>query len=232
VMRHRVGESTLLSREGEVEIAKKIEEGEKQVIDEVLSSPLALSYVLDLGQKLANHEIRVREIIKEDGEDDGEYLEDEEVHEKRLIDQISKIRRNANECEKIKGQLENKRVSAPRRQDLLEVQAKYHEKIVNGLKALQLNRRQTEAIADGLKKALDRMQTLEKRIKDYEQKTGKSAPEILKLVASLNGRKKNWNRVVGSLRMGHEAILAMAEEIKNARRDLRRIEKDLEIPAD
>ena len=32
--------------------------------------------------------------------------------------------------------------------------------------------------------------------------------------------------------MGHEAISHMAEEIRNARRDIRHIEKDLEIPAD
>jgi RNA polymerase primary sigma factor len=44
-----MGTVSLLSREGEVEIAKKIEQGEKQVIEEVLSSPLALRYVLDLG---------------------------------------------------------------------------------------------------------------------------------------------------------------------------------------
>ena len=66
-------------------------------MNEVLSSPLALSYVLDLGEKLANHEMRVREIIKEEGEEDADYLEEEEVHEKRLLDQIAKIRRTANE---------------------------------------------------------------------------------------------------------------------------------------
>ncbi|HEX5022506.1 MAG TPA: RNA polymerase sigma factor region1.1 domain-containing protein, partial [Candidatus Binatia bacterium] len=38
-----MGTVSLLSREGEVEIAKKIEEGENRVLDEVLSSPLALT---------------------------------------------------------------------------------------------------------------------------------------------------------------------------------------------
>jgi RNA polymerase primary sigma factor len=79
---------------------------------------------------------------------------------------------------------------------------------------------------------MDRMQALERRIKDFEQKTGKSAPELLKLVSNLNGRKKDWQRLSGSLRMGHEAILHMSDEIRNARRDIRHIEKDLEIPAD
>ncbi|HET8563988.1 MAG TPA: RNA polymerase sigma factor region1.1 domain-containing protein, partial [Candidatus Binatia bacterium] len=134
-----MGTVSLLSREGEVEIAKKIEQGEKQVLDEVLSSPLALNYVLDLGEKLANHEIRVREIIK-DGDEDAEFMDDEELHEKRLLEQIAKIRRTANEREKTKRQLGGKRVSAKRRHALQESFAKQQEKIIGGLRALQLNR--------------------------------------------------------------------------------------------
>ena len=227
-----MGTVSLLSREGEVEIAKKIEQGEKQVIDEVLSSPLALTYVLDLGEKLAQHEIRVREIIKEEGEEDTEYLEQEEILEKRLLEQIGKIRRLANEIERIRREADGKRVSAQRKQALLNSLAKYQEKIIQGLKALQLNHRQTEAIADGLKKAMDRMQSLERRIKEFEQKTGKPAPEILKLVSGMNGRRKDWQRIMNSWRMRHEAIVHMGEEIKNARRDVKHIEKDLEMPAE
>jgi RNA polymerase primary sigma factor len=227
-----MGTVSLLSREGEVEIAKKIEQGEKQVLDEVLSSPLALTYVLELGEKLAQHEIRVREIIKEDGDEEAEYLEDEEIHEKKLLDQIGRIRRTGNEVEKLKQQMGGKRLSAQRRQLLLNNLSKNQEKVIQSLKALQLNRKQTEAIADGLKKAMDRMQSLERRIKDFEQKTGKPASEILRLVSGMNGRRKEWQRLMGSLRMGHDAILHMAEEIKNSRRDVRQIEKDLEMPAE
>jgi RNA polymerase primary sigma factor len=225
-----MGTVSLLSREGEVEIAKKIEEGEKQVIDEVLSSPLALTYILDLGEKLAQHEIRVREIIKEEGEEDSEDFEDEEVHEKRLLDQIGKIRRTTNDREKIRRQLEGKRVSAQRRQALLDSVVKYKDRIVNGLKDLQLNRKQTEAIADGLKRTMERMQVLERKVKDYEQRVGKPSAEILKIVSNADGRKKGWSKVIGAFRMGHEAILHMAEEIRSSRRDIRHIEKDLEMP--
>jgi RNA polymerase primary sigma factor len=227
-----MGTVSLLSREGEVEIAKKIEEGEKKVIDEVLSSPLALTYILDLGEKLAQHEIRVREIIKEEGEEDSEDFEDEEVHEKRLLDQIGKIRRTTNDREKIRRQLEGKRVSAQRRQWLLDSVVKYNDRIINGLKDLQLNRKQTEAIADGLKRTMERMQVLERKVKDYEQRVGKPSAEILKMVSNADGRKKTWPKVIGAFRMGHEAILHMAEDIRGARRDIRHIEKDLEMPVD
>ena len=227
-----MGTVSLLSREGEVEIAKKIEEGEKRVIHEVLSSPLALTYVLDLGEKLAQHEIRVREIIKEEGEEDSEDFEDEEVHEKRLLDQIGKVRRLFNDREKIRRQLDSKRLSAQRRRAYVESISKYNDKVVNALIGLQLNRKQTEAIADGLKRALERMQSLERRVKEFEQRAGKSSGEILKLVSDADGRKKNWQKITGSLRMGHDAVMHMADEIRNARRDIRHIEKDLEIPVE
>jgi RNA polymerase primary sigma factor len=227
-----MGTVSLLSREGEVEIAKKIEEGENRVINEVLSSPLALTYILDLGEKLAQHEIRVREIIKEEGEEDSEDFEDEEVHEKRLLDQIGKIRRLTNDREKIKRQLDGKRVSAQRRRSLLDSVTKYSEKIINALIGLQLNRKQTEAIADGLKRAMERMQSLERRVREFEHRVGKPSAEILRLVADADGRKKNWQKITGSMRMGHDAILHMVEDIRNARRDIRHIEKDLEIPTD
>ncbi|MGH7772197.1 MAG: RNA polymerase sigma factor RpoD [Candidatus Binatia bacterium] len=226
-----MGTVSLLSREGEVEIAKKIEEGEKQVLDEVLSSPLALRHVLDLEERLARHEIRVREIIQ-DGDDDLDYLEEEEVYEKKLLDQIGKLRRLANQREKIKGKLERKHLSAQRRKLLQEALSKRQEKVFDALNAMQLSRRQTEVIVEGLKKAMDQIRGWDRRVTEFERKTGKPYQEILKIVPSSNGRKKHWQRAIGSLRMGHDAIQRMVEEIRAGRRDVRRIERDLEMPAE
>ncbi|MBI3001494.1 MAG: RNA polymerase sigma factor RpoD [Deltaproteobacteria bacterium] len=226
-----MGTVSLLSREGEVEIAKKIEEGEKRVHHEVLSSPFALVYVLELGESLSRHEVRVREIIK-DADEDLDYLEDEEVHEKKLLDQISKLRRLANEKLKIKNKLEGKRLSAQGRKGFQEALFKQHEKIYAALNALQLNRKQTEAIASGLKKAMDEIRALENRVREFERQTGKSFPDILKLVPSADGRKKQWQRAVGVFRIGQEAIRHMAEDIRGSRREMRRMERELEIPAE
>jgi len=225
-----MGTVSLLSREGEVEIAKKIEEGEKRVIEEVLSSPLALRYVLDLGEQLSRHEIRVREII-EDGDEELDYLENEEVYEKRLLDQIAKLRRLNNEREKIKRQMERKHLSGRKRKALQEALAKQDGKILGSLEALQLNRRQAEAIVDGLKKAMDQIRALDRKVLDFEHGTGKPFLEILKMIPSGNG-KKHWQRAIGALRMSHDAIQKMAEEIRSARREIKRSERDLEMPAE
>ncbi|MGH7770480.1 MAG: RNA polymerase sigma factor region1.1 domain-containing protein, partial [Candidatus Binatia bacterium] len=226
-----MGTVSLLSREGEVEIAKKIEQGEKQVIEEVLSSPLALRYVLELGDKLAEHEIRVREIIKEEGDEEMEYLEEEEVHEKKLLDQIGRLRRLAREREKIKKFLTARSISARKRKSFEEALGKQQEKIFAALRALQLNRRQTEAIVEGLKKAMDQVRAMDRRIADFERRTGKVTKQILEIVPQ-NGRKKAWKRAIGALKMGHDAIENMVDAIRHSRREVRGVEKELEMPAE
>jgi DNA-directed RNA polymerase sigma subunit (sigma70/sigma32) len=47
-----IGSVPLLARKEEIEIAKRIEEGEKEVIDAVLSSPLAIKEIVHFGERL------------------------------------------------------------------------------------------------------------------------------------------------------------------------------------
>ncbi|HET9596787.1 MAG TPA: RNA polymerase sigma factor RpoD [Anaeromyxobacteraceae bacterium] len=79
----KMGSVSLLTREGEVEIAKRIEEGEKEVLASVLSSSLAIKEILDLGERLQKGKIRVREIIKDAGDEnaaaEGDEAEEVEV---------------------------------------------------------------------------------------------------------------------------------------------------------
>src|SRR5690349_8378346 len=60
----KMGSVSLLTREGEVEIAKRIEVGEQRVNAAILDSPIAVREIIDLGEKLRKHKIRVKELIK------------------------------------------------------------------------------------------------------------------------------------------------------------------------
>ncbi|HSN90886.1 MAG TPA: RNA polymerase sigma factor RpoD [Anaeromyxobacteraceae bacterium] len=77
----KMGSVSLLTREGEVEIAKRIEEGEKEVLAAVLSSSIAIREILDLGERLRKGKIRVREIIKDAGDEQPAEGEEEEALE-------------------------------------------------------------------------------------------------------------------------------------------------------
>jgi len=77
----KMGSVSLLTREGEVEIAKRIEEGEKEVLHAVLSSSIAIKEILDLGERLRKGKIRIREVIKDAGEEQAAEREEEEPEE-------------------------------------------------------------------------------------------------------------------------------------------------------
>ncbi|HET8724241.1 MAG TPA: sigma-70 family RNA polymerase sigma factor, partial [Anaeromyxobacteraceae bacterium] len=77
----KMGSVSLLTREGEVEIAKRIEEGEKAVLTSVLASQLAIKEIQDLGERLKKGKIRVREIIKDAGEENAPERESEAEEE-------------------------------------------------------------------------------------------------------------------------------------------------------
>jgi RNA polymerase primary sigma factor len=77
----KMGSVSLLTREGEVEIAKRIEEGEKEILASVLASSIAIKEILDLGERLRKGKIRVREIVKDAGDEsaaDGAEVEEAE----------------------------------------------------------------------------------------------------------------------------------------------------------
>jgi len=85
----KMGSVSLLTREGEVEIAKRIEEGEKEVLASVLASSIAIKEILDLGDRLRKAKIRVREIIKDSGEESpAEGETDSEAEEEAEVETV------------------------------------------------------------------------------------------------------------------------------------------------
>src|SRR5205823_15102316 len=58
-----MGSVALLSREGEIEIAKRIEEGKKDIATAVYGMPMTIQYVLSLREKLKTGKINIRDIV-------------------------------------------------------------------------------------------------------------------------------------------------------------------------
>src|SRR5215475_8380401 len=86
----KMGSVSLLTREGEVEIAKRIETGEHTILGAILNSPVAVREIIDLGDKLRKHKIRVKEIIRDAEEEDREF--DEEEADRKILRLIDKVK--------------------------------------------------------------------------------------------------------------------------------------------
>src|SRR5713226_2112602 len=75
----------LLSREQEVEIAKRIEEAENEVEEEVLCSPVTLDFVIEMGARVEAGEGDLRDIFEENQEPaDDDEERGPEADEKQL----------------------------------------------------------------------------------------------------------------------------------------------------
>ncbi|MCB0336252.1 MAG: hypothetical protein KDD62_08095, partial [Bdellovibrionales bacterium] len=64
-----MGNVSLLTREGEVIIAKRIEAGQVSAHDQVVRQPLSLEYVIDLFEKVKNQEVRMRDLFVDESEE-------------------------------------------------------------------------------------------------------------------------------------------------------------------
>jgi RNA polymerase primary sigma factor len=87
-----MGLVTLLSREGEVEIAKKIEAGEQEVLHALLETTTGAESIIGLGEEIENQNIRSKHVLRDVDEGDA-YLDEMEQTEKflRTIRAIRKI---------------------------------------------------------------------------------------------------------------------------------------------
>ena len=88
----KMGTVPLLTREGEVELAKRIEEGTNAVRDALFASNVVIEELTRMGEQLAENRLRARELLNVEADDDSF---DEEAACNLLIEQIDKIKRAA-----------------------------------------------------------------------------------------------------------------------------------------
>jgi RNA polymerase primary sigma factor len=84
-----MGLVSLLNREGEIEIAKKIEEGEREVMEAVFGVEVSVKSLIDIGRKLRTGELRIKNVVDNLEDEDG-FVE-EDLHLERVLDLIDKI---------------------------------------------------------------------------------------------------------------------------------------------
>jgi RNA polymerase primary sigma factor len=98
-----MGLVTLLSREGEVVIAKEIEAGEQEILKALIDTTIGIDCILELGRKIENGELRPRRVLRDvrEIEEGDAYVEEaiqienylNTVHLIKAIDDENKIYR-------------------------------------------------------------------------------------------------------------------------------------------
>ena len=138
-----MGSIQLLSRDGEVEVAKRIEKGNADLIDIFSDSKLILLYLQNLTKHLKNKKIKARHVISGLDEDDN-VIEDEDKATVKLIAQFDilwKHHRSVNKFQKHQA----KRKLQPAEKKRLEVSESLFK---DAIRNISFNSRQIELMCD------------------------------------------------------------------------------------
>ena len=87
-----MGLVTLLSREGEVVIAKEIEAGEQEVLKALIDTTVAVEYILEIGNQIENGELRLKQVLRDirDMDESGAYI-DETIQAENFLQIVKTI---------------------------------------------------------------------------------------------------------------------------------------------
>ena len=196
-----------LSRDEEIILAQRIEEGEAQIVEESLSSLLALRWTLGLGRKVAAGLVNVRDIVKISPEVSGEILIEDRVLKTRFQTRMRKLQYMANRHERTARRLEQPMADCGRKQ-LDKKLTRQRERLTTTIKSFQLNRQHLEIIIAEHKEVYARLQGFEQKI----QGQPKQQKAILSLEKEIGMPFQEVGRRVGT-------ILAEQTQVASAKND-------------
>src|SRR3954469_3986948 len=232
----KMGSVSLLTREGEVEIAKRIEDGEKEVLEAVLHSSIAIKEIIQIGERLKKGKMRVREVIRDAPDEDDETF-DEQGRPEQVVKLIEKIRRLDHENEHLAEMMSSKtrKVSESKRKEYRDAVSRNEAGMAETLAEVKLNKRQIERIIENLKKLIERVDQVEREMRQIEHRAGVPLRELKSFLREAEDEGKSGQAARKKLRsmgLSEEEIGEVARTIAAAPRKVKRVEEEALLPVD
>jgi RNA polymerase primary sigma factor len=220
-----MGSVSLLTREGEVEIAKKIESGKREVLSVVLNCPMAVKEILNLGKAIKAGKIEIREVTNEIDEEETS-LEEEQIQKKKVLELIEKIRRIEEGIRRI---LKKKERSRSKIQEQIK---KKQTEILECFKLMNLRDSQINKIVQKMKQMLIRVEKGESEIRKIEEKSGISVKEARGYLKKTKTRTSKEKARIRNLKLNRADLLEIDRAAKNAQRKINRVEVECGLSAE
>jgi RNA polymerase primary sigma factor len=248
-----MGSVELLTREGEIEIAKRIEEGLRHMVQAISACPTTIQEVLDLAEKVEKEEMRIDEVVdglidpnakddfdprRAESEQEEDETIEEEIEEEEdddgaaarasllqlRTDALEKLARIRRLYEKMKRALENK---GPRDKDYLRAR----EQITNELMMIRFTARTVERLCDSVRNLVDDIRSHEREIHNIcIDKAQMPRQHFIKVFAGTEGSKR-WLTV--ELNAGHpwsEALVRVEPAILELLGKMQAVQQKIGIP--
>jgi RNA polymerase primary sigma factor len=221
-----IGAVPLLTREKEVEIAKKIEEGERELVDAVSSIPLYLEDMDRLQEKLKSLE---KSSEKQGPETEDESLFEEELDVKAILAKVSDIKKLGKQAQKIRERLGRKKVPEENRRNLELQLREMHDKIILSLKEVNRKTQFLDAIIGKLKGLGERAGKVEGEILDIQDQARLPIDHLRRLLRLKKKNRREFRKRLAALELKGEALEQYDQALKKAQAKLAKIEKEAHL---
>ncbi|HET9452529.1 MAG TPA: RNA polymerase sigma factor region1.1 domain-containing protein, partial [Aggregicoccus sp.] len=245
----KMGSVSLLTREGEVEIAKRIEDGEKEVLRSLLACRLAVADILDIGNRLKAGKLRVREVIKDapeeaqgenaevevdEGESDVQQLAQSELNKiEQICKQIERIRKYAKDCDALEEELNSKKkITEVKKKEIRQEVRDLRTKMMEVLEEMRLNKKQIDRICLNLKGLIERVDKAEDELRDLERRNGVSMSELRPALRESRDNPLNAKKLQKKLNVTAEQLEALDRDVRTAVRKIKKVEEEANLPVD
>jgi RNA polymerase primary sigma factor len=220
-----MGSIALLTREGEVEIAKRIENGTIIIRGIVLRTPLALREVTILSEKMLKDKVKIKDIVKGFN---GEFSISKKDERNRRTSFISAVNKLKSLDEKIKKE-KKKLPTAKNKEKSKNGIVKYQDKMDIIFSSLEIDKKFVQRIATKLRGHSERIEKSETEIREIEKTTKMPLKDLKKSFKESDKGPKETKEVAKALKVSQKNLDIMKKTFRNSHRRKKRIEQETEM---
>jgi len=218
-----MGAVPLLDREGEVTIAKKIENGEMEVLYALVEVPVAIEELVQVGEDLKNTRIKLKDVVKTIEEDDP--TEDEMNQRQRVIFLLDEVKALFKKKRKIYEKLDycaqlDRRVFGVQN----EIMA-YKEDIVTRLRDIKIEKTLIDRIIETVSDYVRQMHNCQRDLSAYILSVGKNRDEIVRIFKGVDSRDINPVNAADMLSMTVEEFFSFKEMLSGKMEIITRLQE-------
>lgn len=226
----RMGEVPLLTREGEVEIAKRIEEGELAVFNLIMETETAITEILDLEDKIRRDKLSIKTIVKDLDEDDE--LGDESATRKRILEQLDRAKTLDRGIHKIRQRIEKTNLSPKMRKNLEDELSSNQDELRTLLIDMRLNRCLIQQIVEKLKGMMKKVEDAQEDIREVKAAVGGDLPDLRRMIREARAATNQVAQGLTGRRFTLEQLEEFDRNVRYAQKRMRRVEQDANLEVD